>query len=140
MTILTRLQDDIKTARVLKNKRMLEILTTLKGEIERGQNAKKQKNENDEDVIIAIRSYVKSLNENISKLDESTRKEDAIYELSIVKQYLPVELTFDQLLVVLGEQQFDTIKDCMQFVTQYQKTTGTLINRADAKTIFESLK
>lgn len=135
MTILEKITADILAARLAKDKEQLQILITLKGELERGQ----QKVTSDEDVIKIIRAYLKSLNDKTKVIQNEDYIQKLKNESDTISSYLPPELSYDQLLQLLSEQQFDSIKECMAFVNKYQKEHDILINRSDVKTIYDLL-
>jgi len=136
MTILERLNADIVNARLAKNKTELSLLITLKGELERGNKITK-----DEDVILAIKRYLNGLVEQLKQVSNIEFKEKLTHEMEVIRsRYLPRELSYDELLDILSNEQFDNIGQCMAFVNKYQKENGILINRGDAKNIFDSLQ
>jgi len=134
-TILERIRMDINTARVAQNKVELILLSTLLGELQR--NPKKL--EKDEDVIKALSSYVKGLTEKARHYLGKDKYQSILDEIDIIKgRYLPKEMSYDDLLALITQNSFESVKEMMAFITNHQKETGLLIDRSAAKEIFES--
>jgi uncharacterized protein YqeY len=134
MTILEKISADITAARRNQNKVEVILLTTLLGELQR--NPKKLNT--DDDVIKALSSYVKGLNERARHFIEKDLRQPILDEIALIKErYLPKQMEYDDLLKLITENSFSNVKEMMAFLSNHQKETGLLIDRAAAKQIFE---
>lgn len=137
MTILEKISEDINLARRAKNKVEVVLLSTILGELQR--NPKKLTS--DEDIVKALSSYVKGLAEKARHFLEKDKRQPILDEIELIKgRYLPKQMEYDDLLKLITENSFDSVKDMMLFLTNHQKETGILIDRSDAKEIFDSIK
>ncbi len=137
MTILERISADINLARRSQNKVEVILLSTVLGELQR--NPKKLST--DEDVVKALSSYVKGLSEKARHFLEKDKRQPILDEIEIIKgRYLPKEMAYDDLMTLITENSFESVKEMMAFLTNHQKETGLLIDRSAAKEIFESTK
>lgn len=92
----------------------ISLLTLVYGELE---TAAKRKNQNvmetkDADVVAGIKKIIKGNNEILTLVDkDSARADTCNRENSILQEYLPVELTEDEIKAVLEDSVFGSVKE-----------------------------
>lgn len=99
--------NDIKFAQVLARKnrhaQAAATLTTLIGEAEMvGKNAG-NRDVTDQEVVAVIKKFIKGVDEMISLVKNPQANEDLQAEKRLLEQYLPKQLTSDQLLVIITD-------------------------------------
>lgn len=134
MTIMEKINADIKTAMKAKDKVTLGVLRSMKAAIVKESQAKNQHNSEDVIEVTALTKEVKSRQKSIEEYREKTTRQDKIDELeaeiAIIEAYTPKPLTEDETKAVV-----DAV------VAEYGKTVdelsmkdmGPLINSAKAK-------
>lgn len=134
MTIMEKINADMKTAMKAKDKVTLGVLRSMKAAIVKESQAKNQHNSEDVIELTALTKEVKSRQKSIEEYHEKTTRQDKIDELeaeiAIIEAYTPKPLTEDE------------VKDIVNtVVTDYGKPAdelsmadmGPLINSAKAK-------
>jgi uncharacterized protein YqeY len=89
MTLIERINSDFLQARKSKNAEITLLLSTLKGEIERGQN----KSLADSDIIPVIKKMVDNC--NITNTEQSKRESEYLIK------YLPILLNEDEIETIV---------------------------------------
>lgn len=134
MTIMEKINADMKTAMKAKDKVTLGVLRSMKAAIVKESQAKNQHNSEDVIEVTALTKEVKSRQKSIEEYKEKTTRQDKIDELeaeiAIIEAYTPKPLTEDETKAVV-----DAV------VAEYGKTVdelsmkdmNPLINSAKAK-------
>ena len=134
MTIMEKINADMKTAMKTKDKVTLGVLRSMKAAIVKESQAKNQRNSEDVIEVTALTKEVKSRQKSIEEYREKTTRQDKIDELeaeiAIIEAYTPKPLTEDETKAVV-----DAV------VAEYGKTVdelsmkdmNPLINSAKAK-------
>lgn len=134
MTIMEKINADMKTAMKAKDKVTLGVLRSMKAAIVKESQAKNQHNSEDVIEVTALTKEVKSRQKSIEEYREKTTRQDKIDELeaeiAIIEAYTPKPLTEDETKAVV-----DAV------VAEYGKTVdelsmkdmNPLINSAKAK-------
>lgn len=134
MTIMEKINADMKTAMKAKDKVTLGVLRSMKAAIVKESQAKNQRNSEDVIEVAALTKEVKSRQKSIEEYKEKTNRQDKIDELeaeiAIIEAYTPKPLTEDETKAVV-----DAV------VAEYGKTVdelsmkdmNPLINSAKAK-------
>lgn len=134
MTIMEKINADMKTAMKAKDKVTLGVLRSMKAAIVKESQAKNQHNSEDVIEVTALTKEVKSRQKSIEEYREKTNRQDKIDELeaeiAIIEAYTPKPLT---------EGETKTVVDAV--VAEYgkpadelsMKDMGPLINSAKAK-------
>ena len=128
MTKQLQINEDIKTAMKEKNLDSLDVLRQLKTALTNAALATGNANNplTDNDVIVVVRKQIKQREDSIEQFtkggrDELVQKETA--EISVLKKYLPQELTADEVDVIIKQ----AITDVGAFT---KKEMGKAIKRA----------
>lgn len=134
MTIMEKINADMKTAMKAKDKVTLGVLRSMKAAIVKESQAKNQHNSEDVIEVTALTKEVKLRQKSIEEYREKTTRQDKIDELeaeiAIIEAYTPKPLTEDEVKVIVNT-----------VVTDYGKTVdelsmkdmNPLINSAKAK-------
>ena len=134
MTIMDKINADMKTAMKAKDKVTLGVLRSMKAAIVKESQAKNQHNSEDVIELTALTKEVKSRQKSIDEYREKTNRQDKIDELEaeivIIEAYTPKPLTEDEVKAIVNT-----------VVTDYGKPVdelsmadmGPLINSAKAK-------
>ena len=100
MTIMDKINADMKTAMKAKNKVILGVLRSMKAAIVKESQAKNQHNSEDVIELTALTKEVKSRQKSIEEYKEKTNRQDKIDELeaeiAIIEAYTPKPLTEDE--------------------------------------------
>lgn len=143
MTLKEQLDIDLKTAQKAKDKVRLSVIRMLKAVI-KNREVEKREELTEQELLQAVNSQVKSRRESIEEYKKGNR-EDLVKkeeeELIILKEYLPEELSEDELKEMIeaavSEAEASGPKDMgkvMKILTA--KTTG----RADGKVVSGMVK
>ncbi|MDR2431410.1 MAG: GatB/YqeY domain-containing protein [Candidatus Margulisbacteria bacterium] len=139
MTIVERLNNEIKTALKAKNQRRLDVVRMLKAKI-LNVNARGEVTE-DEGVKI-IRGYAKQLNETLDIAGKTGKTELAAAteaELIIVKEFLPPELSAEQIESVVKAVAAEIGKDKTKFGLLMKTSLAKLGGQADGAVVRDIL-
>lgn len=113
MTLLQKIKADQLQARKDKREDMTSTLTTLIAQIEI-----QAKNENrlpaDTDCILIIKRFLKTIEENLSYSLANEDKVKALKEKETLLQYMPKQLTRDELVFEIKNQQGKTKGEIMK--------------------------
>lgn len=124
MSIISKIEDDIKSARLTKSSDTLISLQTLLGAI---QNLPKNKY-NDEGAISKIKASLDGIEVMLSSLPSSdARVEKLTKEKELLSSYMPKMLTNEEVDIIIKENSLNNIKDAMAF---FNKEYPGKINRA----------
>ena len=117
MSLYQQIQDDVKTAMKAKDLQTLDVLRLLSASI-KNKMIEIKKDLDDADVVAIIRSDVKKLTEASKEFSAGAREdlvEKTNAEIEILKQYLPQEMSQEELdakvEAILGEKLTDDVKD-----------------------------
>ena len=129
MSILNKIRDCQKTARLNKHSELLPIYTTLLGEaIAIGKN-KGNRETTDEECVSLIKKFISNLEENIGYIvnsNETTismkdKLESINTEMTILKELLPSQLTVDEIKSIFIENSngWDNLGKFMKYMKQH---------------------
>ncbi len=134
MTIMEKINADMKTAMKAKDKVTLGVLRSMKAAIVKESQAKNQHNSEDVIEVTALTKEVKSRQKSIEEYREKTNRQDKIDELeaeiAIIEAYTPKPLTEDETKAVVDAVVADYDKPVDELS---MKDMGPLINSAKAK-------
>lgn len=134
MTIMEKINADMKTAMKAKDKVTLGVLRSMKAAIVKESQAKNQHNSEDVIEVTALTKEVKSRQKSIEEYREKTNRQDKIDELeaeiAIIEAYTPKPLTEDE----VKDNVNTVVADYGKPVNELSmKDMGPLINSAKAK-------
>lgn len=134
MTIMEKINADMKTAMKAKDKVTLGVLRSMKAAIVKESQAKNQHNSEDVIELTALTKEVKSRQKSIDEYREKTNRQDKIDELeaeiAIIEAYTPKPLTEDEVKDIVNTVVADYGKPVDELS---MKDMGPLINSAKAK-------
>lgn len=134
MTIMEKINADMKTAMKAKDKVTLGVLRSMKAAIVKESQAKNQHNSEDVIELTALTKEVKSRQKSIEEYREKTTRQDKIDELeaeiAIIEAYTPKPLTEDEVKAIVNA----VVADYDKLVNELSmKDMNPLINSAKAK-------
>lgn len=134
MTIMEKINADMKTAMKAKDKVTLGVLRSMKAAIVKESQAKNQHNSEDVIEVTALTKEVKSRQKSIEEYREKTNRQDKIDELeaeiAIIEAYTPKPLTEDEVKDIVNT----VVADYGKSVNELSMADmGLLINSAKAK-------
>lgn len=101
MSLLSNIKAAQLQARKNRDAIATNVLTTLVGEAEAvGKNAGNRES-TDAEVVAVVKKFIKNMDETLALITQPQAVADLQYERSIVSQYLPQQLTSDQLKGIL---------------------------------------
>lgn len=134
MTIMEKINADMKTAMKAKDKVTLGVLRSMKAAIVKESQAKNQHNSEDVIEVTALTKEVKSRQKSIEEYREKTNRQDKIDELeaeiAIIEAYTPKPLTEDEVKDIVNTVVADHGKPVNELS---MKDMGPLVNSAKAK-------
>ena len=134
MTIMEKINADMKTAMKAKDKVTLGVLRSMKAAIVKESQAKNQHNSEDVIELTALTKEVKSRQKSIEEYREKTTRQDKIDELeaeiAIIEAYTPKPLTEDEVKGIVNTVVADYGKPVNELS---MKDMGPLVNSAKAK-------
>lgn len=134
MTIMEKINADMKTAMKAKDKVTLGVLRSMKAAIVKESQAKNQHNSEDVIELTALTKEVKSRQKSIEEYREKTNRQDKIGELeaeiAIIEAYTPKPLTEDETKAVVDAVVADYSKPVDELS---MKDMSPLIDSAKAK-------
>lgn len=134
MTIMEKINADMKTAMKAKDKVTLGVLRSMKAAIVKESQAKNQHNSEDVIELTALTKEVKSRQKSIEEYREKTNRQDKIDELeaeiAIIEAYTPKPLTEDEVKNIVNTVVAEYGKPVDELS---MKDMGPLINSAKAK-------
>lgn len=134
MTIMDKINADMKTAMKAKDKVTLGVLRSMKAAIVKESQAKNQHNSEDVIELTALTKEVKSRQKSIEEYREKTNRQDKIDELeaeiAIIEAYTPKPLTEDETKDIVNTVVANYGKPVNELS---MKDMGPLINSAKAK-------
>lgn len=134
MTIMEKINADMKAAMKAKDKVTLGVLRSMKAAIVKESQAKNQHNSEDVIELTALTKEVKSRQKSIEEYREKTTRQDKIDELeaeiAIIEAYTPKPLTEDEVKDIVNTVVADYSKPVDELS---MKDMGPLINSAKAK-------
>ena len=116
MSIIAKLREQLLNARKSQNSKNVVILSTLVGDLQ--ANAKLiegQKVISDEDATSLIKKYIKGLDENLKVKPDN---KDALYEKQYLENFLPKQLTEDELSVIVQNSGLDNFGSIMKYLKE----------------------
>lgn len=134
MSILfDRLKKDQLNARRNKESDVkISVLTTLIGEVSKKAKDDGNREVSDLDVIKTVKSFIDNAN---IVLNVASDTESAKEEISILSEYLPKQLTKEEIQTIIVSGQFSNLG---QFMKYMKENHAGLYDGAMAKTVFES--
>jgi len=139
MTIIERLNNEIKTAMKEKNQKRLDTVRMMKSKI---LNVNARGEVTEEEGVKIIRTYAKSLNETID-IAQKTGKTDVVAEteaeLAIVKEFLPPELSLEQIEAIINDVVTEIGKDKTKFGILMKTSLTKLGGQADGAVVKDIL-
>ncbi|KLO21061.1 aspartyl-tRNA amidotransferase subunit B [Marinitoga sp. 1197] len=99
MELINKLNNDIKKFMKEKNSKALNAIKILKTEIKKAE-VEKQRELNEEEILTIIRKQIKMRRDSIEQYSNAGRKdlvEEEKYELEILQQYLPPEMSDEEI-------------------------------------------
>ena len=139
MTIIEKLNNEIKTAMKEKNQKRLDVIRMIKSKI---LNVNARGEVTEEEGIKIIRSYAKSLNETIDIAKKTGKNEVAAEteaELIIVKEFLPPELSAEQIESIIQGVVAEIGKDKTKFGLLMKTSMTKLGGQADGAVVKDIL-
>ena len=134
MTIMEKINADMKTAMKAKDKVTLGVLRSMKAAIVKESQAKNQHNSEDVIELTALTKEVKSRQKSIEEYREKTNRQDKIDELeaeiAIIEAYTPKPLTEGEVKDIVNTVVADYGKPVDELS---MKDMGPLINSAKTK-------
>lgn len=128
--LLTRITDDLKTARLARDTPRASALRVLIGEVQRSES----KTTTDDDVKAIIEKFIKN---NKIVLKHSPGDQQALYETSLLKSYLPPEVTEEEIRTLKAEMTTLNVGQFMALVQQYANTHSKVVDRELVARIFK---
>lgn len=95
MKLKDRVSKDYMNAMREKDTLKKNLLSVAKGEIQTIEKNKKVEDLSDDEVLVILTKMAKSVKENISL----TSDPDAVLELSILEEYLPKQMTREEIVI-----------------------------------------
>ena len=105
MNFVDKLKQDMINAMKAKDKERLTVIRMVKAALDKERIDKKAE-VNDELLIDVVNKQVKMRNDSIDEFKKANRDDlikQAEYELSILKEYLPEQLTLDEIKKLVSE-------------------------------------
>jgi hypothetical protein len=103
MDLKAKLNEDLKKYMKEKNSKALNAIKILKTEIKKAE-VEKQKELNNDEIMTLIRKQIKMRQDSIQQYREANREdlvEEEEYELNILKEYLPPEMSDEEIEKVI---------------------------------------
>jgi uncharacterized protein YqeY len=136
--------NDYKEAMKAKDSLKSSVLSFLRAELINVATAKKKKNLEDNDVIAVIRKQIKSRQDSIEQFTKGARLDLAdkeTKELGILKTYLPVEMSPDEIKKIIEEAVVALSAQGMKDMGKVMKEVGAKIaGKADPKLVSDLVK
>lgn len=133
MTIMEKINADMKTAMKAKDKVTLGLLRSMKAAIVKESQIKNQHNSEDVIEVTALAKELKLRQKSVEEYKEKTNRQDKIDELeaeiAIIEAYTPKPLTEDETKAVV-----DAV------VAEYSKPVDELSMKADMSTLINNAK
>ena len=139
MTIIEKLNDEIKTAMKEKNPQRLSVIRMLKSKI---LNVNARGDVSEEEGVKIIKAYAKSLKEAVDIAKSAGKSETAAEieaELAIVKEYLPPEMSAEQIEAVISGVVAEIGKDKTKFGVLMKTAMTKLGGQADGAVVKDIL-
>lgn len=133
MSIIEKINTDMKTSMKAKDKVTLGVLRSMKAAIVKESQAKNQHNSEDAIEVNALAKEVNSRKKSIAEYKEKTNRQDVIdsleAEIALIKQYMPKPLTEDE------------VKDIVNtVVSEYGKPVDELTMKKDMSNLVNAAK
>lgn len=136
--------NDYKEAMKSKDELKSSALSFLRAAMINVAIEKKKKNLDDSDVISVIRKQIKERQDSIEQFQKGSRQDLAdkeTKELEILKSYLPLELSADEIKKIIEEAILSTGALSMKDMGKVMKEISAKIaGRADGKTVSDLVK
>ena len=133
MSIMERINADMKTAMKAKDKDTLTVLRSMKAAIVKESQMKGQHDSEDAIETKALLKELKLRQKSIAEYKEKTNRQDIIdgleFEISVIEQYAPKALTEDEVKAVV-----DTV------IAEYGKNVDELSMKADMGILIKNTK
>ncbi|MBI4842979.1 MAG: GatB/YqeY domain-containing protein [Nitrospirae bacterium] len=143
MTLSDRLSSDLKSALKSNDKARVSILRMIKAAL-KNKEIDKGGLLSDDEIISILNSFVKKGNESIEQFTKAGRSELADkekQEVGIVKEYLPQQLSEDEISAVVKDVMNETgLKGAGSFGQVMKAVSAKTKGRADGKTVSAVVK
>lgn len=141
--MLEKFNKDIINAMKAKDQTRLTVLRMVKGAMQL-DSINNKKEINDELLIDNVSKQIKLRNDSIIEFEKANRKdliEKNKEEIEILKEYLPTQLTSDEIDAILNEV-FDTVKptSSKDMGSIMREVTPKVKGRADMKLVSDKIK
>lgn len=141
--MLEKFNKDIINAMKAKDQTRLTVLRMVKGAMQL-DSINNKKEINDELLIDNVSKQIKLRNDSIIEFEKANRKdliEKNKEEIEILKEYLPTQLTSDEIDEILNEV-FDTVKptSSKDMGSIMREVTPKVKGRADMKLVSDKIK
>ena len=135
MSLLAELKRDHREARVARSVEITKILVTILGDLE---TVSKRHGDPITDSVI-IKKLKKTISTNLEIIDLNVENADSlVFENEFLAQYLPPQLTSEQLTEILSEVLFNNIGEAMKYLAT--NNAGEYDGSVARKVILEILK
>ena len=135
--IISKIKADLDVARKEQNKTKLQTLILLYAEVAK-EGKKKNQETTDNDAIGVLKSFQANLELCISVSDNQEFKDKHRIELSIVKEYIPQQLTRKDLENLVGEVWLGKVKPQLGVIMKYFKDNhGGLYDGKELKSVVD---
>lgn len=128
MSLLTTLNDDIKTAMKAKDKETLSVLRMLKSGIQNEQ-IKMNRDLNGEEELVVLSREMKQRKDSLLEFEKAGREDladKAKFEITVVEKYLPEKLSDEELRQVI---QTAIAESGAASVSEFGKVMGLVMPR-----------
>ena len=128
MSLLTTLNDDIKTAMKAKDKETLSVLRMLKSGIQNEQ-IKMNRDLNGEEELVVLSREMKQRKDSLLEFEKAGREDladKAKFEITVVEKYLPEKLSDEELREVI---QTAIAESGATSVSEFGKVMGLVMPR-----------
>ena len=110
MSIKEKLKSDQLAARKARDTKLVTYLSTIIGEIETKDKIKPM---TDSDVIALLKKFKDGIDETVNKVGTT---DTTSFELNVIKQYMPQQLSVQEIKQILGDNNITNIKDAQQYM------------------------
>ena len=141
MNLQERMKSSLKTAMFEKNDVKKNILRVALGEIEQLQMSRQQGNRavTDDQIAKILKQIFQSNLETLENTPEGDRKTLLESENVILGEFMPKQLTQEEIRMKLSSQTLPPGKAGMGFAMKYFKEQGDFVDGEDVKKVIESL-
>jgi hypothetical protein len=111
MPLIEQLKNDLKQARFNRDMASVTLLSTLLGESEMvGKN--KNRMTTDEEFVAVVKKFLKNIDDTLKY--HPTNESDLVAEKAQLENYLPKQLSKDDIILILKTANYQNLGDCMK--------------------------